>query len=143
MKVQCKNLHIKWTLSCLDGLASKHNNLITSDSIGIVTRYLTSCCQLRGLSSILILLQVDYNKIFLIFLIFSTNKTRVKRHSYKPTRLFYSHIPPADELVDIKINFFSLCLLSDILTGGHYKITFQTETPLQSVSQRFQVSTKC
>ena len=37
MKVQCKNLHTKCPLSCLDGLGSKHNNLIMSDSIGIVT----------------------------------------------------------------------------------------------------------
>ena len=37
VKVQCKNLHIKCPLSCLDGLGSKHNNLIMSDSIGIVT----------------------------------------------------------------------------------------------------------
>lgn len=37
VKVQCKNLHTKCPLSCLDGLGSKHNNLIMSDSIGIVT----------------------------------------------------------------------------------------------------------
>ena len=58
------------------------------------------------------------------------HKTRVKTHSYKPATLLHCHIPPADELVDIKINFFSLCLLSDVLTEFHYKITYQTDTLL-------------
>ena len=43
--------------------------------------------------------------------------------------LFHTHyhIPLFDELVNIKINLFSLCLLSDILTGFHYNITFRVD----------------